>query len=109
MFISTLLTTALALSTAAFAAPANNGNGNANGHDKDKKGKHDKTNGTCPLTAVDPVEFPYPSESGWADRGLTPGQLASLTLRLAPLKNVADSRRDSWRYPTHSRPLGGQG
>jgi hypothetical protein len=65
MFLSSLLTTALALSTAVVAAPSSNGNkANNNGHgiglDKNKKNAN---NGTCPLTAVDPVEFPYPSKS----------------------------------------------
>lgn len=61
MFLSTILTTALALSTSVLALPANkDNNGNANGHDKDKKNQ--SNNGTCPLSAVDPVEFPYPSE-----------------------------------------------
>ncbi|KAG7570950.1 hypothetical protein FFLO_01148 [Filobasidium floriforme] len=57
MFLSSLLTTALALSTAVVAAPSSNGNkannnGHGNGLDKNKKNAN---NGTCPLTAVDPL------------------------------------------------------
>ena len=60
MFFQTLLTTALALSTVLAAPPPHANNDKEKpGNNKDKN-KHN--NGTCPLTAVDPVEFPYPSE-----------------------------------------------
>jgi hypothetical protein len=61
MFIKTLLTTALALSTVLAAPPPRANNDKEKpGNNKDKD-KHN-INGTCPLTAVDPVEFPYPSK-----------------------------------------------
>lgn len=80
MFIQTLLTTVLALSTVLAAPPPHANNDKEKpGNNKDKD-KHNN-NGTCPLTAVDPVEFPYPSERDIASKLNTNANLIDLHLQ----------------------------